>query len=87
MSLPREDVVLFGSKACHKTQHYQKLLSELGVPFSFLDVVENQEHANELKSLYVTHKLNFPTLLVKDKKLRNPFDSELVKWLEKKELL
>ena len=41
-----------------------------------------KEAAEELRSLYETGKLNFPTILVNEKKLRNPTDKELIKWTQ-----
>lgn len=60
---------------------------KLGIPFTFLDVEENEMFAEELRNLYITRKLNFPTIVIKGKKLRNPRDKELEKWLIKKEIL
>lgn len=86
MESNREEVVLFGIEDCNKTKHYRDFLTEKGVKFTFLDVHEDEAAADELRSLYTTGKLNFPTLLIKDKKLRNPYDDELSKWLKKKKL-
>lgn len=75
-------IKLFGHKDCHKTQAYQRYLKEKGVQFVFLDVHEDDAAASELRSLYTTGKLNFPTILIGTKKLRNPKFDELDKWLE-----
>ncbi len=75
-------IKLFGHKDCHKTQTYQRYLKEKGVQFVFLDVHEDDAAASELRSLYTTGKLNFPTILIGTKKLRNPKFDELDKWLE-----
>lgn len=82
-----KEVILYGSKNCHKTVHYQEFLMNKKVDFDFYDVVQNQERAKELRSLYKSGKLNFPTLLIKGKKLRNPQDEELEKWLIKKDII
>lgn len=79
-------VVLFGTASCHKTVFYQSYLNEKGITFEFLDVKKDEEAAKVLRSLYESVKLNFPTLLVGGKKLRNPSIKDLDKWLEKKGL-
>ena len=76
-------IKLYGTFRCHKTQHYIKVLKERGLPYSFLDVEINEHHAVELRTLYVNKRLNFPTLTLGTKKLRNPSDAELMKWLDK----
>lgn len=75
-------IKLFGHKECHKTQLYRSHLEKKGVQFVFLDVHEDDAAANELRSLYTTAKLNFPTILIGTKKLRNPKLEDLDKWLE-----
>ena len=74
---------LFGTKQCHKTQYYSQLLDQTKLPWLFLDVKENEADANELRSLYENGKLNFPTITIGTKKLRNPSEEELFKWLHK----
>lgn len=74
-------IKLFGHKDCHKTKMYQAHLQEKGVQFVFRDVHENDDAANELRSLYENGRLNFPTILIGSKKLRNPKFSDLDKWL------
>lgn len=54
------------------------------IHFTFFDVEENEDYAEMLRNLYENRRLNFPTIMIKDKKLRNPDDNELLKWLEKK---
>ena len=76
-------VILYGSAKCHKTMAYQDYLSSREVNFTFLDVVANMNYASELRGLYKSGKLNFPTLMVGHKKLRNPEWSVLNKWLNK----
>ena len=80
-------VTLYGAQRCHKTRHYQDYLTQKSVPFIFKDVEENEAAAEELRSLYTTGKLNFPTLMVDGKKLRNPRSEDLDKWLLKKGLI
>ena len=48
-----------------------------------MDVEKNKDHAEELRNLYENRKLNFPTITIGKKKLRNPYKEELVKWLNK----
>ncbi len=59
-------------------------LKKNNLDFVFYDVEKEEAAALELRSLYTTGKLNFPTILIKDKKLRNPRISDLKKWLIKK---
>ncbi|MFK7952446.1 MAG: glutaredoxin family protein [Ekhidna sp.] len=79
----RKDIILYGSKECHKTNYYRALLIERNLDYIFHDVIEDEQKAKELRSLYESGKLNFPTILVGDKKLRNPSDKDLNKWLDK----
>ncbi|MFY0602919.1 MAG: glutaredoxin family protein [Flavobacteriaceae bacterium] len=76
-------IVLYGAKRCHKTQHYIGFFKEHHLDFVFLDVETNEEHANALRSLYTNGKLNFPTITIDTKKLRNPSDKELLNWVHK----
>lgn len=76
-------IILYGSAECHKTRHYQDFFKSKGLDFLFYDVLKNEAKANELKALYKSGKLNFPTIMVGAKKLRNPNDLELDKWLIK----
>lgn len=82
-----DNIKLYGVARCHKTQHYIQYLKNHQVAFTFLDVEGDKKNAEELRKLFITKRLNFPTLLVKGKKLRNPYDSELEKCLIKKGLL
>ncbi|MEL7427252.1 MAG: glutaredoxin family protein [Bacteroidota bacterium] len=79
-----KEIKLYGAAHCHKTRYYQELLREKGLDFAFLDVEENEAAADELRALYTTGRLNFPTLLIDGKKLRNPSLLDLEKWLSKK---
>jgi len=76
-------IKLFGASGCHKTTYYKLLLNATKLPYTFLDVEANEEHAEELRGLYENHKLNFPTITIGKKKLRNPTKDELDKWLNK----
>ena len=76
-------VKLYGAARCHKTSYYRELLEEIKQPYQFLDVEENEVFAEELRNLYVNRKLNFPTITIGTKKLRNPYKEELLKWLDK----
>ena len=63
--------------------YYKKYLEGLNLEYKFLDVELNQANAEALRSLYENRKLNFPTLTIGEKKLRNPSDKDLKKWIEK----
>jgi len=76
-------IKLYGTERCHKTMYYKKYLEGLNLEYKFLDVELNQANAEALRSLYENRKLNFPTLTIGEKKLRNPSDTELKKWIEK----
>lgn len=80
-----DQVKLYGSKKCHKTNHYINFLNDKNISFSFFDVIEDEKKAKELTGLYKSGKLNFPTILIGHKKLRNPNDKELLKWLSRAE--
>ena len=76
-------IKLYGAERCHKTQHYKTFFETRHLDYTFLDVEQNKDHALELRGLYKNRKLNFPTITIENKKLRNPNDNELEKWLEK----
>ena len=80
-------IKLYGANRCHKTQYYIQFLKDLNLNFDFLDVEKNEHFAQELRNLYENKKLNFPTITINNKKLRNPTDKELIKWLEKNNIL
>ena len=82
-----KDIRLFGAARCHKTQWYMDFFRSKNLPFTFLDVEKNEEAAEALRNLYESRKLHFPTILLGEKKLRNPQIVELEKWLIKKEIL
>ena len=77
------EIKLYGTDGCHKTHYYQLVLNETGLPYLFLDVEKDTNHAEELRGLYENRKLNFPTITIGTKKLRNPYKEELYKWLYK----
>ena len=77
------NIKLYGAERCHKTQYYKTYLEDLNLKYSFLDVELNNAFAEELRNLYENKKLNFPTITIGEKKLRNPSDSDLKKWIEK----
>lgn len=76
-------IKLYGADRCHKTQYYLRFLAAQKLDVVFLDVEKSEEYANELRSLYTNGKLNFPTITIDSKKLRNPSDKELQKWIDK----
>lgn len=76
-------IKLFGAERCHKTQYYKTFLETRNLDYAFLDIEKSEVNAEELRNLYENRKLNFPTLKIKDKKLRNPSDKDLLKWIEK----
>jgi predicted GNAT family acetyltransferase/glutaredoxin len=76
-------IKLYGAEGCHKTHYYKLLLDDIGLPYEFLDVEQNEDHSEELRGLYENRKLNFPTITIGKKKLRNPYKEELIKWLNK----
>ena len=77
-------VKLYGTEKCHKTNYYIDFLEANGVDYVFLEVENNAKNAAELRTLYKNRRLNFPTITIGDKKLRNPSDIELQKWLDTK---
>ncbi len=74
---------LYGADGCHKTHYYQLVLDKTGLPYEFLDVEINKDHAEELRGLYTNRKLNYPTITIGKKKLRNPYKEDIEKWLNK----
>ncbi|WP_237274403.1 glutaredoxin family protein [Tenacibaculum ovolyticum] len=76
-------IKLYGAERCHKTQYYKTFFKTRNLHYAFLDVEKNEIFAKELRDLYENRKLNFPTILIGKKKLRNPTEKELNKWLEK----
>lgn len=74
-------IKLYGSTNCHKTNYYKDILDKKNLPYQFFDVTKNKKAATELRALYTTGKLNFPTITIGSKKLRNPSKLELEKYL------
>ena len=81
----KKEIRLYGTERCHKTQYYKTFFEDYKLDYRFLDVEEYSNNAEELRNLYSTRKLNFPTITVNTKTLRNPSKKELLKWLEKDE--
>ncbi len=76
-------IKLYGAVDCHKTQYYQQLFDSVKLPYRFLEVRNNKANAEELRGLYENRRLNFPTITIGEKKLRNPSNKDLEKWLNK----
>ena len=83
MAKPCSNIKLYGAERCHKTQYYKRYLNGLNLDYEFLDVELNEANAEALRNLYENRKLNFPTITIGVKKLRNPSDTDLKKWIEK----
>lgn len=77
------NIKLYGAERCHKTQYYKRYLNDLNLDYEFLDVELNEANAEALRNLYENRKLNFPTITIGVKKLRNPSDTDLNKWIDK----
>ncbi|WP_299556903.1 glutaredoxin domain-containing protein [Seonamhaeicola sp.] len=77
------DIKLYGAERCHKTRYYKTFLETRNLNYMFLDVETDPIAAKELRSLYTNGKLNFPTITIDNKKLRNPSDKDLDKWINK----
>ena len=43
------EIKLYGEKGCMKTHYYQLLLNKIGLPYKFLDVIENEDYASILR--------------------------------------
>ncbi|CAA0219176.1 N-acetyltransferase [Tenacibaculum maritimum] len=82
MYMPLPIIKLYGTKHCHKTVYYKEFFKNNDLTYEFLDVKEHEAHAEELRSLYENKKLNFPTITIGNKKLRNPSDRDLQKWIQ-----
>jgi glutaredoxin len=80
---PIPNIQLYGTSGCRKTKYYQLVLDDIGLPYDFLDVERSNKHAKELRGLYETRRLNFPTITIGEKKMRNPYKEDLVKWINK----
>lgn len=80
-SIPK--IKLYGADGCHKTNYYKMVLDEIALPYEFLDVEANEDHAVKLRGLYENGKLNYPTITIGKKKLRNPYKEDIMKWMNK----
>lgn len=80
----KTEIKLYGAERCHKTQYYKQYFENLNLEYKFLNVELNKESAEALRNLYVNRKLHFPTITIGNKKLRNPSDKDLNKWIEKR---
>jgi len=78
----KSKIKLYGTERCHKTKYYQAFLDNKKVEYKFLDVEKHEAFAKELKGLYDNRKLNFPTITIGNKRLRNPSSKELNKNLQ-----
>ena len=76
-------IKIYGAERCHKTQYYLTFFKNKNLNYTFYDVEENEKHASELRNLYESRKLNFPTIVILNKRLRNPTEKDLNKWLSK----
>lgn len=76
-----EKIILYGADGCHKTDYYKSFFDTRHLPYTFLDVEANETNNRELCNLYEGGKLNFPTITIGKKKLRNPSKNELNKWI------
>jgi arsenate reductase-like glutaredoxin family protein len=76
-------IKLYGTNRCHKSTYYKIFLEDLNLKYDFLGVEERDEYAEALRNLYENRKLNFPTITIGEKKLRNPSDKDLKKWIQK----
>lgn len=81
------NIKIYGASRCHKSRFYLDYFKSKKLDVTFLDVEQDKNAAKELRSLYTSGKLNFPTILLGDKKLRNPRTIELEKWLIKANVL
>lgn len=79
----KPEIKLYGAERCHKSRYYKNFLETLNLKYEFLDVEQSEAAAEALRDLYENRKLNFPTVMIGEKKLRNPSDKDLNKWIEK----
>ena len=74
-------VKIYGAKRCHKSRFYQTYFEDRKIDVDFLDVEQNEHYAEELRNIYPSKLLNFPTILIGEKRLRNPSIKDLNKWI------
>lgn len=79
-------IVLYGSSTCYKTNALLRFLQEIDRPFLFFDVEKDPEKAQELRNMYFFKRLIYPTLLVDDKKMKEPAFFEVELLLRKKNM-
>lgn len=79
-----ESVKIYGAERCHKSRYYCDYFKQRDISFAFYDVEKNEDFAKELRSLYDNGRLNFPTLVIDGKKMRNPSHQDLEKQLNKR---
>lgn len=72
----------YGVEKIHRAQYYKIFLETRNTHYAFLDVIQNEVNAEELRNLFENRKLYFPTISIGDKKLRNPSDKELQKLVD-----
>ena len=75
-------IKMYGTEKCHKTNYYKIFLETRNVGYAFLDIRQNEANAEEQRNLYENKKLNFPTITIDNKKLRNPSDKDLQKCID-----
>ena len=80
-------VTLYGSNECHKTLAYKRHLEGLGVGHEFLDVRLDAEAAEHLRSCYADRRLNYPTIVIGERRMRNPPLLKLEKELRRSGIL
>ncbi|MCB0383379.1 MAG: glutaredoxin family protein [Psychroserpens sp.] len=78
----KNKIRLYGAGRCHKTQLYKSFFEDRNLDYKFIDVEESSKFAEELRNLYSNRKLNFPTITINTKRLRNPSEKELLKWIQ-----
>ena len=75
-------IKLFGTERCHKTKYYKTFFETRNLNYAFLDVEQKEDFAEELRNLYENRKLNFLTITIGKKILRNPTERVLIKSLK-----
>lgn len=72
-----QPIRLYGTRRCHKSRFYEDALQARNLPYVLRDVEQDEAAAEELRHLYPNGALNFPTLLIQGKRVRNPSLREL----------
>ena len=80
------NIKIYGALRCHKSCFFFYFKSKK-LDVEFLAVEKDKTAAKELRSLYTSGKLNFPTIVLGGKKLRNPRTIDLEKRLIKANVL